>query len=273
MILGLLPVFLVAILGAQMTSIGIIEGIAGAAMSIAKIFSGAFSDWLGRRKPLLLVGYGMSAIVKVLFPIADTAFTVLVARGADRIGKGVRDAPRDALLADITPQSIRGSGFGLRAALYTLGFVIGPLSAMGLMLLSSNDFRLVFWIAVIPALAGIALLTLGVKESPEIRATGSGQHHFDRRQLANLAMPFWWIVATAAMFSLARFSQAFLILKTHEMGVDAAYIPLIIVVMHVVYSMVAYPCGVLADHMSRRLQLGLAGLIPHRCRSYPGQRY
>lgn len=168
MLLGLLPAFLVVVLGAQMTSVGIIEGIAGAAMALAKIVAGPFSDWLGRRKPVLLVGYGMSALIKMVLPAAESALTVLMVRGMDRVGKGVRDAPRDALLADITPQSIRGSGFGLRGALYTLGFVLGPLAAMWLMLASGDDFRLVFWVAVIPAVAGIALLAVGVSEPREV---------------------------------------------------------------------------------------------------------
>lgn len=261
MLLGLLPIFLVAVLGAQMTSVGIIEGIAGAAMALAKIIAGPFSDWLGRRKPVLLVGYGMSALVKMLLPGADSVVTVLLVRGIDRLGKGVRDAPRDALLTDITPRPVRGSAFGLRAALYTLGFVIGPLVATGLMLASGDNFRLVFWIAVIPAVAGIALLAFGVKEPPEHRIAAGDSHRFDPRQLASLAAPFWWIVAIAGLFSLARFSQAFVVLKAHETGLDAAYLPLIISAMHIVYSLSAYPCGVLADHVSPRLQLGFAGLV------------
>ena len=259
MILGLLPVFLVAVLGASMTSVGIIEGIAGAGMSIAKVIAGPVSDWLGRRKPLLLLGYGMSAVVKLVFPVADNAIAVLFARALDRVGKGLRDAPRDAFVADITPQPIRGSGFGLRAALYTLGFVIGPLAAIGLMKSSGDDYRLVFWVAVLPAVAGIALLILGVKETAEVRS--AGRRTFDRAQLAKLAAPFWWIVAIASMFSLARFSQAFLVLKTHEIGVQVAYLPVIIAVMHVVYSISAYPCGVMADRVSPRIQLAVTGVI------------
>lgn len=261
MTLGLLPVFLVAVLGAQMTSVGIIEGIAGAAMALAKIVAGPFSDWLGRRKPILVVGYGLSALIKMFLPIADAAATVLLVRGLDRLGKGVRDSPRDALLADITPRAVRGAGFGLRAALYTLGFVVGPLAAMALMRWSGDDFRLVFWIAVVPAVAGIALLVAGVKEQPREHRGIDVWRRFDRRLLTQLTAPFWWIVAIAGVFSLARFSQAFLVLKTHESGLAVAYIPLIIVIMHVVYSASAYPCGVLADRISPRFQLGLAGVV------------
>jgi MFS family permease len=262
MIIGLLPVFLATVLGAQMIVIGVIEGLAGAAMSIAKIFAGAVSDWLGRRKPLLLFGYGMSALVKLLFPVAESVPVVLVARAADRIGKGVRDAPRDALVADITPQPVRGSGFGLRAALYTAGFVIGPLTAMALMARSGNDFRLVFWAAVIPALIGIVLLAVGVREGARASATTTIARRplFDRKRLVQLTAGFWWIVAIASVFSLARFSQAFLVLKAHDAGVAAALIPTVIMVMHVVFSVAAYPCGILADRVSRRAQLALAGV-------------
>lgn len=260
MILGLLPVFLVTVLGASIVLLGIIEGLAGAAMSLAKIIAGPVSDWLGRRKPLLLLGYGISALVKLVFPIADNATAVLVARALDRVGKGLRDAPRDAFVADITHRSVRGSSFGLRAALYTLGFVIGPVAATWLMLSSGDSFRLVFWVAVLPAIAGIALLVWGVRET-------AGDHsvrplrRFDRTQLAKLTAPFWWIVAIAGMFSLARFSQAFPLLRAHELGVQAALLPGIIAVMHVVYSIAAYPSGVLADRISARIQLAITGAV------------
>jgi MFS family permease len=260
MILGLLPVFLVTVLGVSMVLLGVIEGLAGAGLSVAKVIAGPISDWLGRRKPLLLLGYGTSALVKLVFPLADNAISVLVARALDRVGKGLRDAPRDAFVADITHRSIRGSSFGLRAALYTLGFVIGPLAATWLMLSSGDNFRLVFWVAVVPAVAGIALLAWGVKETAEDHSARP-LRRFDRAQLAKLTAPFWWIVAIAGMFSLARFSQAFPVLKAHELGVQAALLPGIIAIMHVVYSIVAYPSGVLADRISARIQLAVTGVV------------
>lgn len=259
MILGLLPVFLVTVLGASMVLLGVVEGLAGAGLSVAKVIAGPISDWLGRRKPLLLVGYGVSALVKLVFPLADNAITVLVARALDRVGKGVRDAPRDAFVADITDRSIRGSSFGLRAALYTLGFVIGPLVATWLMLSSGNDFRLVFWIAVMPAVAGIALLVLAVRETTDDHPARPIRR-FDRAQLTKLTAPFWWILAIAGTFSLSRFSQAFPLLKAHELGVQAALLPIIVAVMHVVYSIAAWPSGVLADHVSARTQLTVTGV-------------
>ena len=159
MIYGLLPVFLVTVLGAGAASVGLIEGIAEATTSLFKIFSGVASDWIGRRKPLVVAGYALSAVNKILFPLAESASTVLLARISDRIGKGIRDAPRDALLADVMPSAVRGTGFGLRLALYTVGAVAGPLAAVALMRLSGDDFRLVFWIALIPGFASIVVLT------------------------------------------------------------------------------------------------------------------
>src|ERR1035437_10313211 len=164
MVYGLLPVFLVKSLGATTASVGFIEGIAEAMMSLARICSGLARDWMGRRKPLVLLGYAVSAVNKVMFPLASTVSMVLAARVIDRIGKGLRDAPRDAFMTDVTPTKIRGSGFGLRLAFYTTGFVIGPLVAMGLMALSGDNFRLVFWVAVIPAALTIVILVFAIKE-------------------------------------------------------------------------------------------------------------
>jgi MFS family permease len=261
MIYGLLPVFLVRVLGVSMASVGLIEGLAEGANSFIKIFSGGLSDRIGRRKPLVVFGYTLSAVVKTLFPLAGTASTVLAARVIDRLGKGIRDAPRDAFLADLTAREVRGTGFGLRLALAITGFVVGPVIAIGLMKLSGDDFRLVFWIALIPAYLSIVLLLLAVKE--EVPLAGYGGHRLPirRSDLASLPMAFWWAIIVASLLSLARFSPAFLILKAHEIGVDAAFVPMILVVMYLVYSLTAYPFGILADRVSRRLQLGIGAII------------
>lgn len=261
MIYGLLPVFLVTVLGASATTVGLIEGIAEATTSAIKIFSGAASDWIGRRKPLVVLGYALSAVNKLLFPLAEAASAVLIARIADRIGKGIRDAPRDALLADVTPSAIRGSGFGLRFALYTIGAVTGPLAAIALMRLSGDDFRLVFWIALLPGLASIVVLMIGLKEPPNRHCDGERWPPMRRSDLARLGAPFWWAIAIAAIFSLARFSPAFLVLKAHDVGIEAAFVPFILVVMYLIYSAAAYPFGVLADRISRHLQLGIGAVI------------
>jgi MFS family permease len=260
MIYGLLPVFLVTVLGAGVASVGLIEGVAEATTSLIKIFSGVVSDWIGRRKPLVVLGYALSAVNKILFPLAESASTVLLARICDRIGKGIRDAPRDAFLADVMPPPVRGTGFGLRLALYTIGAVAGPLAAVALMRLSGDDFRLVFWIALIPGFASVAVLLVWVNEPPN-GGDGGWRLLIRRADLAQFTAPFWWAIAIAGIFSLARFSPAFLVLKTHDIGVDAAFVPIILVVMYLVYSAAAYPFGILADRIDRHLQLALGATL------------
>jgi MFS family permease len=260
MIYGLLPVFLVVVLGANVAVLGVIEGSAEATTSFTKVASGIFSDWLRRRKPLVLLGYGLSAVNKLLFPIAASASTIMLARVADRIGKGIRDAPRDAFLADVVPVPIRGSGFGLRLTLYTIGAVAGPLVAMSLMSMSGGDFRLVFWLALIPAFASVGTVLLFVRE-------GSGAKpapDFTRIRGADLLLlpaGFWRTLAIAALFALARFSPAFLVLKAHDIGVETAFVPMALVLMYVFYSAAAYPFGILADHIDRRMQLGFGAAV------------
>jgi MFS family permease len=260
MIYGLLPVFLVRVLGASMASVGVIEGLAEAATSFVKIISGSTSDWIGRRKPLVVFGYALSAFIKTLFPIAAAASTVLVARVIDRLGKGIRDAPRDAFLADMIAPDVRGSGFGWRLALAIAGFVIGPLLAVALMRWSGDDFRLVFWIALIPAYVSVILLLIAVTELPLEFGDAPSRAPF-RFDFAGLPSRFWWIIVIASLLSLARFSQAFLVLKVHDIGVAVAFVPLVLIVTHLVFSATAYPFGMLADRIDRRLQLALGATI------------
>lgn len=260
MVYGLLPVFLVKVLGASAVSVGFIEGIAEAMMSLARVSSGLASDWMGRRKPLVLLGYAVSAINKMMFPLAGTVSMVLAARVIDRIGKGLRDAPRDAFMTDVTPAKVRGSGFGLRLAFYTAGFVIGPLAAMGVMRLSDDDFRLVFWLALIPAGLAIVILLFGVTESASKKYIPRS-FLLRRREFALFTGAFWWAIAVATLLALARFSYAFLILMAHRIGIDATFVPIMLVLMHVVYASAAYPFGVLADQMNRRLQLGIGAAV------------
>jgi MFS family permease len=261
MIYGLLPVFLVKALGVSIASVGLIEGVAEAGTSLFKIASGAVSDRIGRRKPLVVIGYTLSAVTKTIFPLAGTVFAVLAARVIDRMGKGIRDAPRDAFLADLTTQEIRGAGFGLRLALAITGFVVGPLLAVVLMKLSGDDFQLVFWIALIPAYLSIIVLLVVVKELPFNHHAHERRRPISRYDIAALPASFWWVIVIASLLSLARFSAAFLVLKAHYVGVDAAYVPLVLVVMYLVFSLAAYPFGILADHMDRRLQLAIGTVI------------
>jgi MFS family permease len=260
MVYGLLPVFLVNVLGASIGFVGVMEGAAEAANSAMRLLSGAVSDRVGRRKPVVAFGYLLSAFNKLLFPVAESVFVVLVARVVDRFGKGIRDAPRDAFIADLTPTQIRGSGFGLRAAFYTIGFVLGPLAAIGLMALSGDDFRLVFWFAILPAFGALGILLFAVTETSG-RRSGNHALRINLRDLSRLASPFWWAISIASLLSLARFSPAFLVLKASDIGIDAAFVPLILVFTHTVYSAAAYPFGVLADRLDRRLQLGLATAV------------
>lgn len=262
MIHSLLPLFMVGTLGASALVVGLIEGLAESTALIVKVFSGAISDYLGKRKGLAVFGYALGALTKPLFAIAPTAGIVLTARLLDRVGKGVRGAPRDAMVADIAPPEVRGAAFGLRQSLDTVGAFLGPLLAVGLMLLWANDFRAVFWVAVIPGLLAVALLLFGVRE-PEHHIGEKRRNPIRRENLKRLSGSYWWVVGMGAVFTLARFSEAFLVLRAQQGGVAAALVPLVMVAMNVVYAASAYPFGKLSDRMSHQslLAWGLVVLI------------
>jgi MFS family permease len=251
MIHALLPVFLVSVLGASVTTVGVLEGMAEAIASITKVFSGTLSDRLGKRKALAVAGYGLAALTKPLFALAPTTAWVFGARFADRVGKGIRGAPRDALVAELTPPAIRGAAFGLRQTLDTVGAFAGPLLAIALMAATGGAFRTVFWLAVIPAFVSVALLIVLVRE-PEGATHGRGTNGLAWRDIAgSMGSRYWWLVLVAALFTLARFSEAFLVLKVTDAGVTATYVPLVLVIMNVAYALSAYPAGWLSDHASR----------------------
>ena len=263
MIHSLLPLFMVGTLGASALVVGLIEGLAEATALIVKVFSGVLSDWWGKRKGLAVAGYALGALTKPLFALAPGTGLVLAARLIDRVGKGVRGAPRDALVADLAPPAMRGAAFGLRQSLDTVGAFLGPLLAVGLMLLWANDFRAVFWVAVVPGLLAVVLLVLGVHE-PEQPADGVRRGNPIRREnLRRLGGDYWWVVGLGAVFTLARFSEAFLVLRAEQSGVPLALVPLVMVAMNGVYAASAYPFGRLADRMNHRtlLALGLGVLI------------
>jgi MFS family permease len=261
MIHAVLPVYLVTVLGASATAVGMIEGVAEATANITKIFSGAISDWLGRRKLLVVIGYGLAACTKPIFPLAASLKWVITARFIDRIGKGIRDAPRDALIADITPPDMRGASFGLRQALDTVGAIGGPLAAIVLMAISGNAFHMVFWLAVMPAFIALAILIFMVQE-PVRRETGEGKplRLADARSLPHR---FWCITIIATILTLARFSEAFLILRGRNAGMPIALVPLVMVVMNATYALAAYPAGRLSDRYGRSglLAIGILCLI------------
>jgi len=257
---SLLPLFMATVLGASMTTIGIIEGIAEATASIAKVFSGALSDWLGKRKLLLLVGYGLSALTKPMFPLAGSIATVFAARFADRVGKGIRGAPRDALVADLTPREQRGAAYGLRQAMDSAGAVIGPLLALAGMAMFAGDITAVLWIGVVPA--GIAVLVLAtvVREPTRAAASAATSKPLQWRQARRLPWAFWQVVLLGFVFTLARFSEAFLVLRASDAGMSLAAVPLVMVVMSAAFAAASYPAGRAADRIDRRLLL-VAGMV------------
>lgn len=262
MIHSLLPMFMVGVLGLSVFTVGVIEGLAESTALLVKVFSGALSDYLGKRKGLALLGYSMGAFTKPLFAIASGAGLVIAARFIDRVGKGIRGAPRDALIADIAPPEIRGAAFGLRQSLDTVGAFVGPLLAVALMLLWADDFRAVFWVAVIPGLLAVALLMFGLQE-PDHAADRARTNPLTRASLRRLGAGFWWVVGIGALFTLARFSEAFLVLRAQQSGVTVALVPLVMVGMNLVYAGSAYPFGWLSDRMSHAglLAWGLVTLI------------
>jgi MFS family permease len=255
-----LPIYLVTVLGTSTLTVGIIEGIAEATAAITKIFSGALSDWLGKRKGLAVLGYGLAAFTKPVFPLAPTVSWLIAARFIDRIGKGIRGAPRDALIADISPAEMRGASFGLRQSLDTIGAFVGPLLAILLMWATINNFTTVFWIAVIPAFLSFALIVFAVREPKRPSGLRTVKSPLSRAEIARLDSSFWWVVAVATVFTLARFSEAFLILRAQSVGLPIALVPAVMVLMNVVYALAAYPAGVLSDRIDRGTVL-IAGLL------------
>jgi MFS family permease len=262
MIHALLPVYLVSGLGATMLAVGLIEGIAEATAQIVKVFSGALSDRIGRRKPLALAGYGLAALTKPVFPLAGSLGWIVAARFVDRVGKGIRGAPRDALVADLTPEAQRGAAFGLRQALDTVGAFVGPLIAIGLMWLTADNIPLVFWAAIVPAALSVTVLIVWVREPPRA-VPGGVRAPLSRAAMAELGPVFWAVVGAAALFSLARFSEAFLVLRADHAGLTMALIPLVLIVMNLVYALAAYPAGALSDRIGRApvLAIGVVLLV------------
>ena len=262
MIHSLLPLFMVTTLGTSVLSVGLIEGLAEATALIVKIFSGVLSDYIGQRKKLALLGYALGAFTKPLFAIASSSGIILTARLIDRVGKGIRGAPRDALVADIAPAHLRGAAFGLRQSLDTVGAFLGPLLAVGLMILWANDFRAVFWVAVIPGMLAVLLLFFGIKE-PTQANNSHRVNPISKANLKRLNASYWWVVTIGALFMLARFSEAFLVLKGQQSGIPIALTPLIMVAMNIIYAATAYPFGKLSDRVShtKLLAFGLIILI------------
>mgnify|MGYP000275626472 CR=1 FL=1 len=267
MIHGLLPIYMVTVLGTSVLAVGVIEGVAEATAAITKVFSGALSDRRGQRKRLAVAGYALAALTKPVFPLAPmlvpTLGWLVGARFVDRIGKGIRGAPRDALVADLTPAHLRGAAFGLRQTLDTFGAFLGPLLAMGLMWLTASSFQTVFTVAVIPAFAAVAVLLFAVREPPRATPLTARPSPLSRGELSRLGGAYWRVVAIGVVFALARFSEAFLILRAQSVGLAPMWAPAALVVMSLAYALSAYPAGVLSDRTGRVavLAVGLALLV------------
>jgi MFS family permease len=252
---SLLPVFMVTVLGASMATVGVIEGVAEATAAIAKVFSGAISDYFRKRKALVVLGYGLSALTKPVFPLATSIGWVFGARFVDRIGKGIRGAPRDALIADIVPPRQRGAAYGLRQALDSVGAFLGPLLALAFMIWLADDIGSVLWVAVVPGFVAVLLLAVAVREPDSLLGgPGTGKSLW-LADAGRLEWRYWFVVALGAIFTLARFSEAFLILRAQDVGLSIGYVPLIMIVMNVVYAAFAFPAGAAADRLSARMLL------------------
>ncbi len=251
MIHALLPLYLVGVLHTSTLTVGVIEGIAEASASITKIFSGVLSDRLGKRKLLAAIGYGLAAVTKPVFPLAPSIGWLIAARFVDRVGKGIRGAPRDALIADLSPPALRGASFGLRQSLDTVGAVLGPLMAIGFMMLLADNFTAVFWIAVVPAFLSAALIVVGVRDPDRPAGAKPVRSPLSRVELTRLGIAYWLVVGVASVFTLARFSEAFLLLRAQSVGLPLALVPAVLVVMNVVYALAAWPAGVASDRIGR----------------------
>jgi MFS family permease len=264
MIHSLLPIFMTTVLGASVVTVGLLEGIAEATVSVTKVFSGVLSDRSGKRKPLVVFGYTLAAFTKPIFPLAQSIGWVFAARFIDRIGKGIRGAPRDALIADITPSPLRGAAYGLRQALDSIGAFVGPLLAVIFMMAFAEDLRAVMWVAALPAFMAVAVLAFYVREPERKQADAAARPpKLNRAVLRQLPSRYWLIVLLSSVFTLARFSEAFLILRAQNVGLAIGYVPLVMIAMNVLYAAFAYPAGAAADRMSARTLLlaGLAVLI------------
>jgi MFS family permease len=260
MIHSLLPVYLVSVLGASTISLGLVEGAGESIALICKVVSGSVSDRFARRKPLVAFGYGLAAITKPLFPLANSVGLVFCARFLDRIGKGIRGSPRDALLADATPSDVRGAAYGLRQSLDTAGALLGPLAAIGLMSVFSQNIRAVFWVAAIPAFVALILLAAGVHEPQRGDQPATQESPLSRRSLSQFGRGFWGVVLVGAVVTMARFSEAFLVLRTSEAGLPIGWTPMALLVMNATYFVSAYPAGSISDRIGRPLLL-VSGLL------------
>lgn len=260
---SVMPIYLVTVLGASPMLVGAIDGVAEATASIMKVFSGALSDWVGRRKPLAIAGYGMAAITRPILPFASTVTEIFALRILDRIGKGVRVAPRDALVADHVRPEILGAAYGLRQGLDTIGALVGPIIAAIVLASSNNDFQWVFWVSCIPAALCVLIISLGVSEAA--RPADRPRPAFPLRpsQVRRLRGVFWGSMAIIMLLLIPRFSEGFLLLKAQQSGISVTWVPLLLAAVNLVAAPVSFPAGRLSDRIGRRhlVMSGFAVLV------------
>ena len=247
MIYPLIPLYLSNVLHASKTSIGVIEGIAESTASILKVFSGWLSDRVGKRKALIFWGYGISVFSRPILATAGSWVHVLIYRFTDRFGKGVRTAPRDAIIADSTRKEILGKAFGFHRSMDTVGAVIGPGIAFALMGIFHDSFQTVFWISMIPGLLAVATIAIFVRD-----VKGPGGDERPRISLRGVDRRFKIFLLIAALFTLGKTSDAFLVLRAQDLGVKAGAIPLLYLSFNVVSAALSTPAGMLADRVGKR---------------------
>ena len=247
MIYPLLPLFLSVVLRASATAIGVIEGAAESTAALLKLASGVWSDRVRRRKPLVVAGYALASVARPLVAIAQSAGQVLAIRVSDRVGKGLRTSPRDALIADSVHPSIRGRAFGFQRAADHAGAVVGPLIAFFIMRAEHVPFRRVFWLAAIPGLLAVLVLVFAVRDVPRRRPLASPAGSRDR-----LGGRFWAFLGVLFLFTLGNSSDAFLLLRAAQLGVPAALAPILWAMLHVVKSSSSTPGGALSDRIGRK---------------------
>jgi len=255
MVYSVMPMFLMSI-GASKTSLALIEGIAESTAALVKTFSGFWSDKIGKNKPFMLIGYGLSSLIMPFYALVINPVQVLYLRFAERVGKGIRTAPRDSLIAGSVAKGDRGRAFGVQKAMDNMGAILGPILAFLLLLFIPTNYRIIFLLAGIPAIFGIFVLFFGVKEARKDTSkpiVWSGLKSFPRRYYAFLAVIF--------VFTLGNSTDALLLVKANEIGVKVAFIPLVYLITSVVSVALAVPMGVLSDKVGKEKMLAVGYLL------------
>lgn len=252
------PLFMTQVLGASIFAVGILEGILEVITLLARIFSGIISDYIHKRKSIIVVGYIFALISRPFLALATRMEDVFLGRAFDRIGNGLDATPRDALVGDLAPPQIKGACYGLRESLSRAGSFAGALLVMALLWLTEGNFSLVFWIGSIPTVLALMVLVIFVKDSPNQQAQHKKPtHKFKLKDLKKLPLPFWLILLLSGLFMLSNFSGAFLILRAEQTGLDLHLTSLVMIIQNLATAGTAYPVGYLSDKMGRRSMMGV----------------